>query len=197
MTKEQLRSQYFQQVKEYRANTQTGEVEKKIKKIKENISTFFSRPPVIANIPNIKYARRHFSWLAPLSFKKSTLPGLRIMAYQPLKSEIPILDLLGQVECEIFIPEIRGKTLIPRSLKRGEVGKIRNMDFIIVPGLYVTQKGYRLGRGGGYYDRLLCDFPAPKTLFVGYDWQVIDEIPLEPWDKPFGHLITESMIRSV
>ena len=51
----------------------------------------------------------------------------------------------------------------------------------LIPGLGFDMKGHRLGRGGGYYDRLLCGATGMKTG-IGYDCQIFDAIPCEPHD---------------
>lgn len=53
----------------------------------------------------------------------------------------------------------------------------------LVPGLAFTKKGGRLGYGGGWYDRFLCQVPkrVPK-IGVAYAFQLVDELPTEPHD---------------
>jgi 5-formyltetrahydrofolate cyclo-ligase len=55
------------------------------------------------------------------------------------------------------------------------------LDLVLVPGLGFTPDGHRLGRGRGYYDRLLADVPGLKCG-VGFDQQLVDTIPCEPHD---------------
>lgn len=64
------------------------------------------------------------------------------------------------------------------------------IDFTIVPGVSFDRNGNRLGRGKGYYDRLL---PQLHSYNVGicFDFQVSDEIPTEPFDKPMDEVWTE------
>ncbi|MDA1203059.1 MAG: 5-formyltetrahydrofolate cyclo-ligase [Verrucomicrobia bacterium] len=56
-------------------------------------------------------------------------------------------------------------------------------DLIFIPGMAFTKVGHRLGRGRGYYDRLLAALPA-TTLRIGvcFRCQLIDRIPSEPHD---------------
>lgn len=124
-----------------------------------------------------------------LFFKKKK--PAKIMAYQPLKSELPIIDLLRNIDCHIYVPSIKGQNLLPVSIENKRPEKIFLMDFIIVPGLYITRQGYRLGRGKGYYDRLLCHYPRHRTVFAGYHWQILPDIPCDIWDKRVGHWLTE------
>ncbi|MDH4198950.1 MAG: hypothetical protein OEV66_01075 [Spirochaetia bacterium] len=116
----------------------------------------------------------------------------RIMAYSPMKTELPILDLIKDLNYDIYIPRIQGEQLIPVSLSTGEIDSISSMDFIIVPGLFITKEGIRLGRGGGYYDRLLSGYPRNKTVFIGFDWQIKNELSEDPWDKRVGFWITQN-----
>jgi len=162
MEKKDLRKQYFLQFAEYKNGPEHIKAEEKIS---DHVMIFFK-----SKILSKKY---------------------KIMAYQPLKTELPVLDLMKDLQCEIFIPRINGDFLEPVSLATGVMIRTHELDFIITPGLYISKNGYRLGRGGGYYDRLLQDYPLQKTLFVGYDWQVIDQIPLDSWDKPVGFWITD------
>jgi 5-formyltetrahydrofolate cyclo-ligase len=199
MEKNKLRKQYFRQFNEYQKK---GDRIKAEKKIKQKLKLFFNQK--IKDFENSDYNSRSNEEIKPkqtlfgLSFLqnifniKTTAKTFKIMAYQPMKSELPILRLLEGLPCEIFIPEIRGKNLIPRSIKTGLRKKLREMDFVITPGLYVNKKGFRLGRGGGFYDRLLCKYSACKTIFVGFDWQILSSIPLETHDRQVGHLITEN-----
>lgn len=63
--------------------------------------------------------------------------------------------------------------------------------FLIVPGRAFDLGGGRLGRGGGYYDRLLVAV-SPQALAVAaaYDEQVVDTVPRRSWDVPVDGLVT-------
>src|SRR5690625_2698394 len=66
--------------------------------------------------------------------------------------------------------------------------KINNeaIDLLIVPGLAFNEQGYRIGFGGGYYDRFLRDVQIKTVSFVS-DFQLIDEIPVERFDIPVNY----------
>jgi 5-formyltetrahydrofolate cyclo-ligase len=70
------------------------------------------------------------------------------------------------------------------------------LDLILVPGVAFTLSGERLGRGGGYYDRLLASL-APRTCKIGvcFDAQILPRLPVEPHDQPVAFLATESGLR--
>ena len=67
------------------------------------------------------------------------------------------------------------------------------LDLILVPGVAFTRSGERLGRGGGFYDRLLASLPA-HTCKVGvcFDSQVQHELPVEMHDQRVDLIVTES-----
>jgi 5-formyltetrahydrofolate cyclo-ligase len=66
-------------------------------------------------------------------------------------------------------------------------------DIIIVPGVGFDRHGFRIGFGGGYYDRFLSRPEIASCLIVGvcYDFQIIESVPVENWDKPVHALCTE------
>lgn len=70
-----------------------------------------------------------------------------------------------------------------------------NGAMVIVPGVVFDVRGNRLGRGGGWYDRALAWFEN-RGVFVGlaYEFQVVDRVPVEPWDKRVHYVITESRV---
>lgn len=66
------------------------------------------------------------------------------------------------------------------------------IDLVLVPGVVFAKNGYRIGYGGGYYDRFLSklDNSIPKFA-IGFDLQVVDEVPTESFDIPVDLIITE------
>lgn len=68
--------------------------------------------------------------------------------------------------------------------------KKERIDLLIVPGMVFDKYGYRIGFGGGYYDRFLTDFPN-ETCSLLCKKQLIDRLPSESHDIPINYLITE------
>ncbi|MFD2925972.1 5-formyltetrahydrofolate cyclo-ligase [Halobacillus naozhouensis] len=66
----------------------------------------------------------------------------------------------------------------------------KEIDLLIVPGLIFDRKGYRIGFGGGFYDRFLADFNGVTVSLVS-EKQVTEELPSEGFDIPVQHIITE------
>jgi 5-formyltetrahydrofolate cyclo-ligase len=74
--------------------------------------------------------------------------------------------------------------LEPAEPPRG-VAAVASADLVIVPALAVDRRGYRLGRGGGSYDRALARVGAPvPTVALLYDDELLDELPIGPHDLP-------------
>lgn len=68
-----------------------------------------------------------------------------------------------------------------------------DVDLIIVPGVAFDRQLNRMGRGKGYYDRLLSTIQAPK-IGICFDFQMQESIPVEPFDKKMDMVITEKEI---
>ena len=67
------------------------------------------------------------------------------------------------------------------------------LDLILVPGVAFTRSGERLGRGGGFYDRLLASLAAHTgKIGVCFDSQVQHELPAEMHDQRVDFIVTES-----
>jgi 5-formyltetrahydrofolate cyclo-ligase len=70
-----------------------------------------------------------------------------------------------------------------------------NIDLHVIPGLAFDRKGYRLGHGGGYYDRFLTQISRHAfTVGLCYNCQMLESIPIDSWDIPVQCIITEKEI---
>ena len=63
------------------------------------------------------------------------------------------------------------------------------LDLILVPGVAFDAAGHRLGRGKGYYDRML-DGAAGHACGIAFAWQTLPDIPCEPHDMAVHSLLT-------
>lgn len=79
------------------------------------------------------------------------------------------------------IKEPIGNTLTPT----------QTIDLAIIPGIAFDRNGARLGRGKGYYDKLLQNMAALK-IGICYDFQLLEKLPLEPHDICMDAIITPS-----
>jgi 5-formyltetrahydrofolate cyclo-ligase len=68
---------------------------------------------------------------------------------------------------------------------------LNQLDFLLVPGVAFDRSGRRLGRGKGFYDRLLAGVTGMKCG-VAWDEQIVHELPAEPHDIAMDLMLTPS-----
>jgi 5-formyltetrahydrofolate cyclo-ligase len=70
---------------------------------------------------------------------------------------------------------------------------VRDIDFVLVPGVAFDRRGHRLGYGAGFYDRLLVDCAPTAARVVGaFACQLVDDIPVGPHDQAIHRILTEN-----
>ncbi|MCY7368513.1 MAG: 5-formyltetrahydrofolate cyclo-ligase [Chamaesiphon sp.] len=123
--------------------------------------------------PNLDYlfTHSHKQWGLPRSISKELL-WQRWQPSQPL-----IIGKYGILE-----PDPRSAMLTPDLV-----------DLILVPAVAMDNRGYRLGYGGGYYDRLRSDSQWRKipTIGIVFDFNYVEQLPTEAWDLPLDAVCTE------
>lgn len=107
------------------------------------------------------------------------LPGNKEMVALEIKS---LSDLNESGAFGILEPDITKK----------DVGD--EVDLIILPGLAFDKRGYRIGYGGGFYDRFLQRYNNVKRVSLCYNFQIIENIPEEDFDEAIDIIITEDKI---
>ena len=77
----------------------------------------------------------------------------------------------------------------------GDAIPLAALGVVLVPGLAFDDAGRRLGRGGGFYDRLLAELPAEtRRIGVCFDEQRVDVIPVEQHDQCVDVVVTPAEI---
>ncbi|MDR7072737.1 5-formyltetrahydrofolate cyclo-ligase [Fictibacillus barbaricus] len=94
--------------------------------------------------------------------------------------ELRSLDELENIYMDLFEP-IVDKTQVITS---------ERIDLLVVPGLVFDRSGYRIGYGGGYYDRYLANFNG-STVALAFMDQMAEKLPYEEYDIPVEQIITE------
>jgi 5-formyltetrahydrofolate cyclo-ligase len=137
----------------------------------------------------------------------------RYALYAALPDEVPaegLRRLLTSRGLEVVLPRIERAELIlhivvPGSpLRPGALGVPEPdpalpvlppgaIDAFVVPGLLFDRRGFRLGRGGAHYDRLLR-LARSDALRVGlcYAERIVEALPVDPWDVPMNLIVTEA-----
>lgn len=66
------------------------------------------------------------------------------------------------------------------------------IDVVLVPGVAFDHHGYRVGYGGGFYDRFLTRVRKDaKRIAIGFSLQILDQVPRESFDLPVEMIISE------
>ena len=73
-------------------------------------------------------------------------------------------------------------------------GRDREELVVFVPGVAFDLRGNRLGRGKGWYDRLIKELGEATLVAVAYDFQIVDAVPTEEWDQRVHYVITETSV---
>jgi len=140
------------------------------------------------------------------------LPAV-ISGFWPIKDEIDIRPLMsGMFEegCQVALPVVqgRGQRLLFRAWRPGdalEAGVFGTLqpsarcesvqpDALLVPLLACDSEGWRLGYGGGFYDRTLEDLRKRRqvtAIGVGFDLQLVPEVPHGADDQRLDWLLTD------
>ena len=71
---------------------------------------------------------------------------------------------------------------------------LEQVQMIVVPGVAFDHNKNRMGRGRGFYDRLLKSTPNAVKVGVAFSFQLFDTIPTEPFDVPMDEVISESYL---
>ncbi len=134
-----------------------------------------------------------------------------VCAFLPLSTEPQITPLLSASPaprmcfprlCEgaMELVCIDDAELLPRATWRMDLAEfdraekiaLADVDLVLTPGLAFTRSGGRMGRGGGFYDRLLAQRPARlRTLGVCFELQIVESLPQEDHDFDVDAVVTE------
>ncbi len=133
-----------------------------------------------------------------------------ILMYHSLPDELSTIKFLRKWHDRkrFFLPRVNGVNLdiLPYEESRLELGSfhieeptgdnvadVADIELMIIPAVAFDRKGNRLGRGKGFYDRLLSTSKATK-IGVGYEFQLFDSIPSEPHDVAMDMVITQKTL---
>ena len=68
--------------------------------------------------------------------------------------------------------------------------KIKEVDVFLIPGVAFTASGKRLGRGGGYYDKLLSKYPDTLKIGITFNERIMQDLPTESHDISMDYVFT-------
>ena len=146
--------------------------------------------------------------------KKTKINKIVIGGYFPVNYEIDCLEILKKLETKNFgicLPKIKKNNEmefykysfddplqinsfgIPEPLTKKKV----NPDILLVPLVAFDRRGYRIGYGGGFYDRYFEKLQKRKNFIsigLAYSFQIVNKVPNEAFDKPLNLVATEKKI---
>ena len=127
-----------------------------------------------------------------------------VMLFYPTKYEISLLDLLNDKK-NFYLPKVCNDEILvcpyskDDSLEVSQFNikepctnpvKAEHLELAIVPALVVDKKGYRLGYGGGFYDRFLSKFPIKTIVPIPHEL-IVEKLPIEKFDIKIDVVITD------
>ena len=119
-----------------------------------------------------------------------------VMLYYPMRYELNLLSLLNDTK-NFYLPRVCGENLQICPFKKGDELIKSNfnvcepcsnpidtkfLDLVIVPALMADKESFRLGYGGGFYDRFLVQNPKIPTLLPIAKELYVDKLPHEEFD---------------
>ncbi|ART77266.1 5-formyltetrahydrofolate cyclo-ligase [Sutcliffiella horikoshii] len=107
--------------------------------------------------------------------------------YPSTKSmEFYFLENLNQLESVYFglkEPIVKEVELCPKD----------KLELVLVPGLIFDEEGYRIGFGGGYYDRYLVGYTGSKVS-LAFSQQLVKKVPTDYYDIPVHKIVTNEVV---
>lgn len=183
-----------------------AEIRQRVKGLRDEALDYYPARYEKASLKMRDHFLDYFSFLeqqilggyAPLPYEADCMPLLEAVARLDHKIALPRSDQL--TKGLIFHLWEEGDTLSkgPYSLREPNSGAcVLAPTVLIVPLVAFNERGYRLGKGKGYYDRYLeARRKTQKILAVGYafEFQFVRDIPIEPFDQKLDFVVTENKV---
>lgn len=136
----------------------------------------------------------------------------RVYAYVSYNQEVSTFAFLEQVlqsKKVLLVPKVYGDRMkfhVINSLNELSPGAYGipepsndvldsvNQGFMLLPGLAFDRQGHRLGYGGGYYDKYLCEHNRFVKVAAAYSFQLVEEVKCESQDIPVDIVATEEEV---
>ena len=147
--------------------------------------------------------------LAALEARPAFRAANTILLYHSLNDEVDTHDFIEKWSNQkhILLPVVIGEELelrtytSPHYLRIGAYGieepvgtpftDYAAIDLAVIPGVAFDSRGNRLGRGKGYYDRLLPHMPTTYKIGICFPFQLVKEVPAEAFDIRMDEIIAQ------
>lgn len=148
----------------------------------------------------------------PIMRKVEQLPQFQqaetVLLYWSMDDEVQTHDFVNRwyLTKRLLLPCVDGDELRlrqytgPACMRSGEqfgIGEptgpeftaLDKVEMIVVPGVAFDRQNNRMGRGRGFYDRLLKSTPNAFKVGVAFHFQMVDQVPVEPFDIPMNTVL--------
>ena len=152
------------------------------------------RQEILANrkLKNTNYFTQNLNKLV------QELQPTRVAIYVSFGTEPNTVDFIEQCQVPVLTPITHEDHLSWGLIGSKDVTELSSGDLLLIPALAIDQKGNRLGRGKGYFDRELQALPEGiKVYAVCFETEFLEELPTEVHDRRVDGLITEVAIRNL
>lgn len=139
----------------------------------------------------------------------------QIMVYADYNHEVItryIIEEAWKLKKEVAVPKVSGKDMIFYKLTdfsqleegyygipeptKGQIADWQDA-LMIMPGVAFDRDNHRVGYGGGFYDRFLEKHPGLVRLAIAFEFQILEQVPVEPTDILPQIIITEEKLYEV
>lgn len=139
----------------------------------------------------------------------------KIMVYADYNHEVItryIIEEAWKLKKEVAVPKVSGKDMIFYKLTdfsqleegyygipeptKGQIADWQDA-LMIMPGVAFDRDNHRVGYGGGFYDRFLEKHPGLVRLAIAFEFQILEQVPVEPTDILPQIIITEEKLYEV
>ncbi len=131
----------------------------------------------------------------PFKGEISPLEAMGVALQQKKKCYLPVIDTNS--ERTIIFAEVDGNStwhtnkfgILEPEVINDQVIDPNDLDLVIMPLLAFDKGNYRLGFGGGYYDKAFENATHPYLLGLAYEWQMVESLPHESHDIQLGQVL--------
>ena len=139
--------------------------------------------------PEYKAAKTIYGYL-PYNQEVRTVPMLEQALRDGKKVAVP--KCYGDEMSFIYMDDLSkvapGYADIPEPIADDPVAEDKTA-LVLMPGMAFTEKGDRMGYGGGFYDKFLAAEPEHPTVALCYAFQMVESLPTEEYDIPVDRVV--------